>query len=494
MKYPKNIYHWINNKETVSSSKNSFAKISPIDGKNIAQVTRGNSKDVKLAVTIAAANFDKWRNTSIMNRAEILRNVAILIKEKEEEIAEIVHLETGKSKKDALNEVNGAIELGFFMAGEGRRFYGKTTTSAMPNRWAYTIRQPIGVTSLIVPFNTPIANVAWKTFPALLCGNTVVLKASKDTPYTPIWFAKILKEAGLPSGVFNVIQGFGEEVGKILVENENIDLISFTGSCETGEYIQKAAASRFAKVSLELGGKNPFIVCDDADLEVAAEFGVLSAFSNAGQRCASGSRIIVFDKVYEKFKNLFIKKTKKLKVGSQDTDDLGPVINERQLNNILDTVKRATAKNSLKLLTGGYRLKDNHKNGYYIAPTLLEAKYTDEPNHRSRNIYHDVELFGPVTCLYIVKNFNDALELANDSQYGLTAAIHTSNMHRIQEFINQIKVGVVSINGPSYGSEPHMPFGGLKKSGNGFREPGTEALDVYSEWKTVYIKHDPSRV
>lgn len=487
MKYPNRVFHWINDLEIESTGGKWFEKLNPANGTLLTQVTRGNKQEVDQAITSAVKKFDEWKSTSVIFRADILRKAAQLLEINKEKIAEIVHQETGKSMKDAMGEVDGAIELGYFYAGEGRRFYGKVTTSAMPNRTALIIREPVGVAALIVPANTPIANVAWKAFPALLCGNTIVLKASKDAPYSALRFAKILKEAGLPSGVLSVLQGLGNEVGNVLIEDERISLISFTGSEKVGRQIQNKAGPRFTKISLELGGKNPFVVCDDADLETAANFAVLSAFSNAGQRCASGSRIIVFEKVYEAFKKLLLEKTKKLKVGISDIDDLGPVINESQMKKILTAVEKAK-KEGAKVLIGGNRLTDTmHKNGYYILPTILENVSPEAKISSS-------ELFGPVTCLYSVKNFDEAIELANNSQFGLTAAIHSSSIHRIQEFSRRIQAGVVSINGPTYGSEPHIPFGGVKNSGNGTREPGTEALDFYSNSKTVYIKHNPTKV
>lgn len=488
MKYPDKVFNWINNQEITSISGKFIDKHDPTNGKVISKVIRGNKNDVDRTVSLAVSTFETWSNTSVVNRAEIIRKATFLIQERKKEIAEIVHLETGKSIKDALGEVSSAIELGFFMAGEGRRFYGRTTTSAMENRMAMTLRQPVGVCALIVPFNTPIANIAWKSFPALLCGNTVILKAAKDTPYVPIWFAKILKDAGLPEGVFNVIQGMGEEAGQALVADDRVDLVSFTGSSETGRLIQQIAGKRFAKMSLEMGGKNALVICDDAPLEDTVNWAVLSAFSNAGQRCSAGSRIIVFESIYEKFKKLFLERTKKLKVGSKDSDDFGPVINESQLERILTVIDKAIRKDKAKILYGGYRLEDyKHRKGFYIAPTVIE-------NISPSADISKTELFGPVTCLYKARDFKEAINLVNDSPYGLTAAIHTKSIHRIQEFINKSRVGVVSVNGPTYGSEPHLPFGGLKQSGNGYREPGVEALNVYSEWKTVYITHDPTKV
>jgi aldehyde dehydrogenase (NAD+) len=401
----------------------------------------------------------------------------------QEEIASIVSLETGMSFKQALGETGGAIAQGEFMAGEGRRLYGRTTTSAVPNKYAMVVRQPLGVAGLIIAANTPIANVAWKIFPALICGNAAVLKAAEDTPATAWIVGRIAKEVGLPPGVLNIIQGYGEEAGAPLVASPEVDVISFTGSTEVGRQIAEVAARRLAKVSLELGGKNPLVVCDDADLENAANWVLLSAFSNAGQRCASGSRIIIFDSIYERFREMLVDQTEKLKVGPGDDDDFGPVINERQLTNMLSAVERAREKGAV-VLTGGRRLTDAaHVNGFYMAPTILE-------NVGPQDEISTKEIFGPITCLYRVKDFAEALSLANNSPYGLTACIHTRSIHRAIEFSQKIQAGVAMVNGGTFGSEPHMPFGGLKQSGNGTREPGTEALDVYSELKDICINID----
>lgn len=487
MIYPKKILNFINNKELSAKSGKFFSKLNPDNGKILGKVARSNTIDAKAAIASAVNSYQLWSQKPVVDRSVILRKAAILMQKQRKEIAEIVHLETGKSFKDASNEVDGAIELGFFMAGEGRRYYGKTTTSVVPNRYAMTIRQPVGVCVLIIPANTPIANVAWKVFPTLLCGNSAILKPSEDAPYTAFWFAKILKEIGVPAGVLNVVHGFGKEVGASLIEDFRISLVSFTGSVPVGRYINKVAGERLARVCLELGGKNPLVVCEDADLEKATDAAVFSAFSNAGQRCASGSRIIIFENVYDKFKKMIVTKTKKLKLGVSDSDDFGPVINEVQLLKMLLAISK-TINQGAKLLTGGKRLTDTkHKNGNYLAPTIFENVDADWEISKS-------ELFGPITCLYKVKNLDQAISLANNSPFGLTAAIHTKSIHRAEVFKNRIQAGVVSINGPTYGSEPHMPFGGVKNSGTGWREPGTEALDVYSEWKTVYVKHFPDNV
>jgi len=480
---PKTVLNWIDGEECQAITGETFGKLSPVSGEEICRVARSKPEDVQEAVEVARKAQPAWADSTPVYRGDLLHDIAQAMRKQQEEIASIVALETGMSFKQALGETGGAIAQGEFMAGEGRRFYGRTTTSAVPNKYAMVIRQPLGVAGLIIAANTPIANVAWKVFPALICGNAAVLKAAEDTPATAWIVGRIAKEVGLPPGVLNIIQGYGEEAGAPLVANPAVDVISFTGSTEVGRQIAEVAGRRLAKVSLELGGKNPLVVCDDADLDNAAEWVILSAFSNAGQRCASGSRIIIFDSIYEKFRNLLVERTEKLKVGPGDDDDFGPVINEVQLTNMLSAVEQARKKGSV-VLTGGHRLTDHaHADGFYMAPTIIEK--VDPHDEISTK-----EIFGPITCLYRVKDFAEALSLANDSPYGLTACIHTRSIHRAIEFTQKVQAGVAMVNAGTYGSEPHMPFGGLKQSGNGTREPGTEALDVYSDLKDIYINID----
>lgn len=464
-----------------------FEKRAPATGEPIAQVARSRAADVEQAVDAAKRAQAEWAARTVADRGALLRRITQALEADADAVAAVVAEETGKSPSDAAGEVGAAVEMGYFVAGEGRRFYGRTTTSGVPNRQAMTIRQPLGVAGLIIAANTPIANVAWKVFPALLCGNAAVLKASEDTPRTADVFARIATDAGLPAGVLNVVQGFGEEAGQPLVEHPGVDVVSFTGSTAVGRMIARVAGERLAKVCLELGGKNPFIVCDDADLERAAEAAALSAYSNAGQRCAAGSRIIVFDSVYDRFRELLLERTSEQRVGPGDEHDFGAVINERQLESMLATVARAREQGAT-VLTGGERLTGpEYGGGYYIAPTLLEgAEATSE--------IACTELFGPIATLHRVSGYEEALAAANDSPYGLTAAIWTASVHRAQDFVARVVSGVASVNGPTYGSEPHMPFGGERDSGTGWREAGTEALDVYSDLKTVYVNHDPGRV
>lgn len=480
---PKTILNWIDGEECEAITGDTFGKLSPVSGKELGRVARSRVEDVQKAIQVARRAQPAWADSTPVYRGDLLYDIAQAMRKQQEEIASIVSLETGMSFKQALGETGGAIAQGEFMAGEGRRLYGRTTTSAVPNKYAMVVRQPLGVAGLIIAANTPIANVAWKVFPALICGNAAVLKAAEDTPATGWIVGRIAKEMGLPPGVLNIIQGYGEEAGAPLVASPEVDVISFTGSTEVGRQIAEVAGRRLAKVSLELGGKNPLVVCDDADLENAANWVLLSAFSNAGQRCASGSRIIIFDSIYEKFRNLLVERTEKLKVGPGDDDDFGPVINEVQLTNMLSAIDRAQQKGSV-VLTGGHRLTDPaHVDGFYMAPTILE-------NVDPQDEISTKEIFGPITCLYRVQDFAEALNLANDSPYGLTACIHTRSIHRAIEFTQKIQAGVAMVNAGTYGSEPHMPFGGLKQSGNGTREPGTEALDVYSDLKDIYINID----
>ncbi|MGI8440578.1 MAG: aldehyde dehydrogenase family protein [Thermoleophilaceae bacterium] len=473
--------------ERPAAGGGTFDKLSPATGELISRAARSHAEDVDVAVTAAQAAQPGWGAETVAERGRILREIDKLLERAADEVAAVVAAETGKAPKEARGEVGAAVEQGYFQAGEGRRFFGRTTTSAVPNRQAMTIRQPIGVAGLIIAANTPIANVAWKVFPALVCGNAAVLKASEDAPETANVFARLAAEAGLPPGVLNVVHGFGPEAGQPLVEDPRVAVVSFTGSTAVGRMINRTAGERLARVCLELGGKNPLVVCDDGDLDRAAEAAALSAFSNAGQRCAAGSRIIVFDAVYDDFKRRLLERASAQRVGPGDEHDFGPVINERQLENMLAVVERARDAGA-EILCGGERLSGpEHDGGFFMAPTLIEGVGL-------RDEAACVEMFGPISTVHRVGDFEEAVAAANDSPYGLTSAIWTASVHRGQEFLRRVRAGVGAVNGATYGSEPHMPFGGLGDSGTGWREPGPEAIDVYSEIKTVYVNHDPAAV
>lgn len=485
--YPQNIPNFIDGKMREASGGTTFDKKSPDTGEVISLVARSGAEDVALAISAAKRAQKEWAGLTAVARGDLLRNIALRMMERKQEIAEIVAVETGKAAAHVLGETQAAIEMGMFIAGEGRRNYGKTTTATMANRQVYTVRQPMGIAALIIASNTPIANVAWKAFPSMFCGNASIMKPSEDTPGSAWIFAEICNEVGIPAGVFNVVQGLGEEAGHPLVKSPDVDLVSFTGGHKTGAKIQEVAGARLAKVCMELGGKNALVVCDDADLENARNWVLQSAFSNAGQRCAAASRIVVFDSIYDDFKEKLVAETAKLSLGSSETDFLGPVINGRQLTKILAAVEEAAA-NDANILIGGKRMNDaRHVKGFYMMPTIIDGVSPDAPISQT-------ELFGPVTILYRVKDLDEAIDVVNNSSFALTSTIHTASLHRAMKYADKVVAGVIVVNGGTHGSEPHMGFGGLKNSGTGWREAGTEALDVYSDWKYVNLITHPDKV
>lgn len=471
------VKNWINGKLDDSNIFEWIDKHDPHTGEVICKVPDSTSSIVDSAVMAAKTIQEEWSKKTPVLRGKILFEIVKLMNEKADVLAKNIALETGKPLVDAEGEVSAAIMQGEFFAGEGMRLYGKTLTSSQFGKYSSSIRQPHGIVGLIIPANTPIANIAWKVFPALICGNTIVLKASEDAPTIALIFAEIAKEAGLPDGVLNIIQG-GKTAGESIVNNNLISLISFTGSTLVGKYIAESAGKRLARVSLELGGKNPMIICDDADIEQAIYWTSLSSFSNAGQRCAAASRILIFEQVYEDFVEKLVLKTKSLKLGTAKGCDLGPVINLKQYENILNAINSCSSSDGRILCGGKSSTNFDLQNGYYIEPTLIEI---DDENCS----INKEELFGPVATIQKVIDIEQALRITNNSEFGLTAAIHTKDVDRAMWFAQNAKVGTVNVNIGTYGSEPHMPFGGFGSSGNGTREPGVEALDVYSELKNI---------
>ena len=449
-------------------------KARPADGADLCRVARSGADDVAAAVAAAGRAQPAWADLTAVARGDVLRELALLVRANREELAEIVVEETGKPLDLALGEADAAAEMGFFVAGEGRRSYGRTLTSAMPHRTVLTMRQPLGVAALIMSFNTPLPNIAWKAFPSMLCGNASVVKPSEHAPASALRFAELALEAGVPPGVLNVVQGLGSEAGAALVEHEDVALVSFTGSAETGRWINETAGRRLAKVCLELGGKNALVVADDADLESAVRWALASAFSNAGQRCAAASRIVVLDAVHEEVRERFVAGARALPPE--------PVISEQSLQRILAALDAARAQGA-EVLCGGERLD---RPGWYLPPTVVEGAAPDSDISRT-------ELFGPVTLLLRARDLDHAMEIVNDSPFGLTASIHTASVHRAMRFAERAQAGVVVVNGGTHGSEPHMGFGGVKSSGTGWREAGVEALDVYSDLKVVNLIADPER-
>jgi aldehyde dehydrogenase (NAD+) len=449
-------------------------KTRPGDGASLCKIARSGAVDASAAVQAACDAQPDWGSRTHVERGDVVRAIAELLRERSDEASEIVAAETGKPLALARGETGAAIEMGFFVAGEGRRSYGRTTTASMPHRTVMTLRRPVGVAALLISFNTPLPNVAWKAFPSILCGNASVLKPSEHAPLSAWWMGRLCLEAGLPPGVLNVVHGLGPEVGLALVEEPRVDLVSFTGSARTGRVVAEAAGRRLAKTCLEMGGKNALVVCDDADLDRAVEWILASAFSNAGQRCAAASRVVAFDAIYEELRA-------RLLAGVDALELPGPVISEASMERILAAVARARDEGTV-VLRGGERVGTT---GWFVAPTLVEGISPDAPLSCE-------ELFGPVAALYRVGGLDEALGVVNASPYGLTAAIHTASVHRAMRFAEQVAAGVVVVNAGTHGSEPHMGFGGVRQSGTGWKEAGVEALDVYSETQYVNLVVDPA--
>ena len=449
-------------------------KTRPAGGAALRRAARSGAGGAAAAVAGDRAAPAGWAGRPTVERGDVVRGIAELLRERRDEASELVAAETGKPLALARGETAAAIEMGFFVAGEGRRFYGRTTTASMPHRTVLTLRRPVGVAALLISFNTPLPNVAWKAFPSILCGNASVLKPSEHAPLSGWWMGRLCLEAGLPPGVLNVVHGLGPEVGLPLVEDPHVDLVSFTGSAGTGRAIAEATGRRLAKTGLELGGKNALVVCDDADLGRAVEWTLASAFSNAGERCAAASRVVVFDAVYDEFRT-------RLLAGIDRLEPPGPVISEASMERILGAVAKAREEGA-DVVRGGERVGTT---GWHVAPTLVEGLTPDSPLACE-------ELFGPVAALFRVGGLDEAIALANASPYGLTSAIHTASVHRAMQFAEQVAAGVVVVNAGTHGSEPHMGFGGVKQSGTGWKEAGVEALDVYSETQYVNLVVDPA--
>jgi aldehyde dehydrogenase (NAD+) len=471
------VLNWIDARPAQPTANRWLDKFDPHTGALQSRLADSTADDVARAVDAAAAAQAEWANTPAVRRGQVLTDLAVAMHARREELAACVATETGKPPQDARGEVQGAILQAHYFAGEGMRLHGRTYTSAMPGKQSQTVRQPRGVCGLIVPANTPIANIAWKVFPALICGNAVVLKASEDAPRIAQLVAEIATGVGLPAGALNVVQG-GRAPGAALVENERVAVISFTGSTSVGRWIAEAAGRRLARVSLELGGKNAFVVCDDADLDQAVRWAALSAFSNAGQRCAAGSRILVFKSVYQAFLERFVARTRSLRLGVAEGCDLGPLISGRQQQQVLAAIEEARTQGARVVCGGRIPPAEELRRGFYVEPTVIDGLPPDA-GIACR------EIFGPLCTVHPVDNLEQALAVTNSSEYGLTAAIHTRSVDRGWWFATRVRTGVANVNLGTFGSEAHMPFGGFGASGNGSREPGIEALDVYSELKNI---------
>lgn len=469
--------NFINGKFSHSISK-TFNVFSPLDGSLLCSAPESDSSEVEDACVAANRALPSWRRLPAPARGEFLFKLAEFIERSREDLVGLLVTETGKTVRDANGEVDAAIAVCRFFAGEGRRLYSNVLQSANAAKTVFSVREPVGVWALIVPSNTALANIAWKVCPALVSGNTVILKSSEYAPSVATLFFKLVEQTEFPAGVANLLHGGGGTVGKSLTENLLVNGVSFTGSTRAGIDIGGSAAKRLCRTSLELGGKNPFIVCNDADVSAAVHWATLSAFSNAGQRCAAGSRLIVQNGIYDEFMGRMVAKAKSLQLGVCEASDLGPVMSRQQKAGIIETIKRAIEQPGTRLLCGEENLVDSSDKGCYVHPTLIEV--SDDRCEIAQK-----ELFGPVASVHRFDEIEEALFLANNTEYGLTAAVHTKSMDDALIFLRGIRAGVVNVNSGTFGSEPHFPFGGFGSSGNGTREPGTQALDVYTELKTI---------
>jgi alpha-ketoglutaric semialdehyde dehydrogenase len=448
----------------------------------VATFPRSSVHDVDVAVAAARQAYRSWRQVPAPARAEYIFRVGELLLQHKEELAQLMSREMGKPLTEARGDVQEGIDCAFYSAGEGRRLFGQTTPSEMPNKFAMTVRTPVGVCVLITPWNFPIAIPCWKAMPALVCGNTVILKPAEDTPACATKLIEIFAAAGLPPGVINLVHGVGEEVGKALVEHSDVDLVSFTGSSETGAFVGATCGRTHKRVCLELGGKNAQIVMEDADLELALDGAVWGAFGTTGQRCTATSRLILHRDIKEKFTAMLYERTSKLRLGAgiEPDTDIGPLINETQLqrvNRYLDIAREEGAK---VLIGGKIATEGSLKNGYFFPPTILDGVTPQMRVARE-------EIFGPVVALIEVSSFAEAIAVLNNTNYGLSSSIYTRDINRAFTAMRDIEAGITYINGPTIGAEVHLPFGGVKSTGNGHREAGTTALDVFTEWKSVYV-------
>src|ERR1700741_4835915 len=440
--------------------------------------------DMHEAVAAARAAYTKWRLVPAPKRAEILFRVAELLVKRKEEFSRDMTREMGKVLAETRGDVQEAIDMTYYMAGEGRRLFGQTTPSELPDKFAMSVRQSIGVCGMITPWNFPIAIPSWKMMPALVCGNTVVLKPAEDTPLSSYHLVETLAEAGLPAGVVNLVSGDGPGAGAPLAKHKDVPVISFTGSTSTGRIIAEICAPSFKHYSLEMGGKNIILVMDDANLDLAVDGAIWGGFGTTGQRCTAASRVGIHKSVYKEFVARFVERSAGLKVGDglDPAVEMGPCINEQQLQTVMSYVEIGKNEGA-KLLAGGNRLNSGaHAKGWFHEPTVFG-------DCSAKMRVAQEEIFGPVVSLIPVHDFAEAIEVANGVPYGLSASIYTKNVNQAFAAIRDIYTGIVYVNAPTIGAETHLPFGGTKQTGNGHREAAIAAIDFYTEWKTLYIDY-----
>ncbi|MGB9402294.1 MAG: aldehyde dehydrogenase family protein [Candidatus Acidiferrales bacterium] len=476
--------NFVNGKWVESKSAKVVERPNPANTEDIvARIPLSTRSEMQEAIAAAKAAYPAWRDTPAPNRGKILFKATQIMQEQKADLARLLTREEGKSLKDALGEVQRAINIIEFMAGEARRLNGETLASELPKNFAYTIRQPLGIVGVITPWNFPVAIPVWKIAPALVCGNTVVFKPATITPLTAMRITEIFAQAGLPAGVLNLVMGSGRDAGDELVQSPHVHGLSFTGSNEVGSQLYACGAQRLKKIQCEMGGKNPVVVLADADLELAMESTLAGAFASTGQRCTATSRVVIEEKIADQFLAALVERARNYAVGDglEPGIDMGPCVDENQMNTVLKYID--IGKKEAKLLCGGERLSGpKYDKGWFVSPTIFDHVRPESPLSQE-------EIFGPVLSVVRVKNFDEALEVANSVRFGLSSSIYSTDSNKIFEFVEKIETGMTHVNSPTVGGEAHVPFGGAKDSSVGPREVGHAAIDFYTETKIVYIDY-----
>jgi acyl-CoA reductase-like NAD-dependent aldehyde dehydrogenase len=474
--------NWIGGKWVPSASGKTFEDRSPADRDDLIGVfARSGKEDVDAAVAAAKKAFPGWRATPAPRRAEVLYRAGDILQRDKEKLARLMTREMGKVLAETRGDAQEAIDMAFLAAGEGRRLFGYTTPSELPNKFAMAVREPVGVCALVTPWNFPMAIPAWKSMAALIAGNTIVIKPATDTPAAVLALAGVFEEAGLPPGVFNVVTGSGGEVGDPLVSHPDVKVVSYTGSTEVGRQISVAVAPTFKRLHLEMGGKNAILVMDDADVDLAVDGAVWGAFGTTGQRCTASSRLLVHRKVYDEFVGKLAARAKALRVGNGLGDvDMGPCVSERQRETVAKYVEIGRNEGA-RLVTGGEKLTQGELGkGWFFQPTVFA-----DADARMRISCE--EIFGPVTTVVPIHSLDEGIRIANSVTYGLSGSIYTQDVNKAFAAMRDFETGIFYVNSSTIGAEVHLPFGGRKDTGNGHREAGIAGLDVFTEWKSIYV-------
>ncbi len=474
---------FVDGRWTEGSRSEFFETVNPATGEVLARFSKGNRKDVDLAVRSAEKGFRVWKEIPAPMRGEVLLRAALNLEKHKDELGLLVTREMGKVLSEGRGEVQEAIDFFKYMAGEGRRMFGETTPSELPDKFNMTVRLPKGPVGMITPWNFPVSIPSWKMGAALIAGCSVVLKPATDTPLCAARFVELVNDAGFPQGVINLVAGSGAEVGNPLINHPGIRAISFTGGVATGKEVYTEGAKRLIQVHLELGGKNPVIVMEDANLDLVVDGVLFGAFGTSGQRCTATSRLIVHEKVFDRLMSRLTERVEKMRVGNPADEgvDMGPVINRKAKDSIMGYIDIGR-KEGGRVLTGGEQLEGGeYSGGNFIQPTIIETK------HGSRISLE--EIFGPVLSVIKVKGFEEAVGVANGVQYGLSSAIYTRDVNRAFKAIRLLESGITYINAPTIGAEIHLPFGGVKSTGTGGREAGSTAIEEFTELKSVFIDY-----